>query len=300
MIEFIQVHKALAGTPVLRGLAFRVQAGEVYGLLGPNGCGKSTAINLLCGLLDPDHGEVRLAGRPADPAARRALGAAPQEIALYRDLTCAENLRFFGEVHGVPRERLAARVRELLARFGLDHFPRATASSLSGGWQRRLNLAAALVHSPAALVLDEPTAALDMAARHELWQLIEQLRGQGLALLLTTHHLDEAERLCDRIGIMRDGAILAEGTAPALLARVPAAQVALAEASDEALLEERATALGWQVRRYAGRLGLLQPEALSLRQTVDLLEGLDLTSLALHPVRLEHAYLEILACPAEN
>ena len=296
MIEFRRAEKGFAGAPVLRGLDFRVGPGEVYGLLGPNGCGKSTAINLLCGLLDPDRGEVLVQGRPADAAARRRIGFAPQEIALYRDLTCAENLRFFGEVYGVPRDRLRARVQELLDRFGLSRFPAIPASALSGGWQRRLNLAVALVHSPAALVLDEPTAAVDIAARHELWQLIEQLRGQ--ALLLTTHHLDEAERLCDRIGIMQDGAIRAEGSAEELLRRVPAAQVALVEAprqSEEDRVQARAAALGWPVRRYAGRLGLLQPSPLSLRQTVDLLEGLDITSLSLQPVRLEHAYLEVLA-----
>jgi ABC-2 type transport system ATP-binding protein len=301
MIEFREVAKGFAGVPVLRGLSFRVEPGEVYGLLGPNGCGKSTAINLLSGLLDPDQGHVLVAGRPADASARRAIGAAPQEIALYRDLTCAENLRFFGEIHGVPRERLALRVQELLDIFALSRFPTSPADALSGGWQRRLNLAAALVHSPSILVLDEPTAAVDIAARHELWQLIEQLRGQGMALLLTTHHLDEAERLCSRIGIMQDGKILAEGTAEELLRRVAAAQVALVEARDEARVETRAAALGWPTRRYAGRLGLLQPELLSLRQTVDALEGADITSLSLQPVRLEHAYLEILgeAAPAK-
>jgi len=180
-------------------------------LLGPNGSGKSTAINILCDLLDADAGTVEIAGKPASLNARTAVGVYPQEIALYRDLYPAENLRFFCELYGLARSDATRRVGELMRLFGLERFARTPVSALSGGWQRRVHIAVALVHSPRLLVLDEPTAGLDVEARQELWRTIELLKKHGMTIMLTTHHLDEAEHLCSRIGIMKNGLIAHEG-----------------------------------------------------------------------------------------
>jgi ABC-2 type transport system ATP-binding protein len=254
-LRFHSIRKSFADRVVLDGLSLTVESGEVYDLLGPNGCGKSTAINILSNLLDPDAGTVEVAGQAVSGNARRFVGVCPQEIALYRDLRPAENLRFFAELYGLARAERVRRVAELMQLFGLERYARTPIGALSGGWQRRVNIAVALVHSPAILVLDEPTSAVDVEARHDLWQMIEKLRGGGTTILLTTHHLDEAERLCSRVGIMKDGRVAKEGSVAELLALVPGQAVALIESADEEAVARRAVELGWALRRYAGRLG---------------------------------------------
>lgn len=293
-LRFADVHKSFAGKPVLRGLDFSVGEAEVYALLGPNGSGKSTAINILCNLLDADAGTVEIAGKPARLVAKSAVGLCPQEIALYRDLYPPENLRFFCDIFGLPKIEAARRVASLVELFGLERFARTRVSALSGGWQRRVNIAVALVHSPSVLVLDEPTAGLDVEARQELWQTIELLKTQGMTILLTTHHLDEAEHLCSRIAIMKDGRVAHEGTISQLLALVPAKAVALVEAPDPELVQARAMQLGWGVRHYAGRLACLLPQQVSLEQVVQALSGTGVSSVGMQRVSLEHAYLEAM------
>jgi ABC-2 type transport system ATP-binding protein len=287
------VEKAFGTRRVLDGFSLSVEPGEVYGLLGPNGCGKSTAINMLANLLDPDRGVVEIAGEPPSRGAKRNLGLCPQEIALYRDLYPAENLRFFAEIHGLSRAAVTKRVAELMHLFELQQFATTPVRSLSGGWQRRLNIAVALVHSPAILVLDEPTSAVDLEARHDLWKMIESLRNSRITVLLTTHHLDEAERLCSRIGIMKDGRIAREGTVEELLALVPGQAVALVESPNERALVARAEKLGWVVRHYASRLACLLPRQVSLKSVVEALADVEVSAVSLQRVTLEHAYLEI-------
>src|SRR5262249_2996182 len=201
------------------------------------------------------------------------VGICPQEIALYRDLYPRENLFFFCELYGSARGDAIRRVTELMRLFGLERFARTPVAALSGGWQRRLNFAVALVHSPSLLVLDEPTAGLDVEARQELWRIIELLKKQGMTILLTTHHLDEAEHLCTRIGIMRAGRIAREGTIPQLLSLVPARAIALIEASDADTVRARAAEAGWNTRDYAGRIACLLPRQVSLEEVVRPLSG---------------------------
>lgn len=292
-ISFHNVSKSFAGRKVLDRLSFSVDQAEVYGLLGPNGCGKSTAINILCNLLDADEGTVQINGSPAGEAGRM-LGFCPQEIALYRDLTPAENLAFYARIYGLSAADGKRRVGELSSLFGLGSYARTPVGALSGGWQRRVSIAAALVHKPDVVILDEPTAAVDLAARHELWQLLEMLRESGTTILLTTHHLDEAERLCSRIAIMNNGRIAREGTISELLAAVPARMISTIDGGDRQAVVSRATELGWGVRHYAGRIACLLPKEATLQEVVTALAGLDIAGVNLQRVCLEHAFLEVM------
>jgi ABC-2 type transport system ATP-binding protein len=294
MVRFDRVCKSFAGKRVLDELSLTVDKGEVYGLLGPNGCGKSTAINILCNLLDPDMGTVRVMGQESSDDAARLIGLCPQEIALYRDLHPNETLRFFGQIHGLSAVEREKRVSDLIQLFGLEQFARTPVGVLSGGWQRRVNIAVALVHSPGVLILDEPTSAVDLEARHELWRLIEVLKGSGTTILLTTHHLDEAERLCSRIGIMKDGRIATEGSVAELIALVPGRQVALIDTTEEGAVFERAAEHGWGIRHYAGKIACLLPKEESLRSVVDAFDGIDVSAVSLQRVSLEHAFLEVI------
>jgi ABC-2 type transport system ATP-binding protein len=284
------VRKAFAGRVVLDGLDLQVEAGEVFGLLGPNGSGKSTAINILCGLLQADAGEVRL----GQGDAATLLGVCPQEIALYGDLDAGENLDFFARIHGLGRAARRARVDRLVAELGLGPHARTPVRALSGGLQRRVNIGVALVQDPAVLILDEPTAGLDVEARHELWRVLDALRHRGMTILLSTHHLDEAERLCSHVGILQAGRIVRSGTVAQLLALVPAQAIAMVETDQENALAARAAALGWGLRRYGGRVACLLPQPLGLHEAVDLLRGIEVRSIAMQAVTLEHAYLEAL------
>lgn len=293
VICFNRVSKSYGGRKVLDRLSFSVGRAEVYGLLGPNGCGKSTAINILCNLLDPDDGAVQI-GDAASGNTKRSIGYCPQEIALYRDLLPAENLRFFARIYGLSGSDMNRRVAGLTRMFGLDRYERTPVGSLSGGWQRRVSIAVALIHEPEIVILDEPTSAVDLEARHELWQLIEQLRDSGTTVLLTTHHLDEAERLCSRIGIMKDGCIAKEGSVAELLAVVPARMVAVIDTVEDSEIAGRSEELGWQVRRYAGKTACLIPHEISLKSVVDAFAGIELSGVNLQKVSLEHAFLEVL------
>jgi ABC-2 type transport system ATP-binding protein len=214
------VRKSFADIHAVRGVSFEVRPGEVFGLLGPNGAGKSTTIAMAVGLLEPDAGAARLGERsPADPEARRGLGLAPQALALYDDLSGEENVCFFGRLYGLRGQRLRDRARRVLELVGLADRARDRAKVYSGGMKRRLNLAAAIVHDPAVLLLDEPTAGVDPQSRTNILDLVRSLAGEGKAVLYTTHYMEEAQRLCARVGIMDRGVMLDSGDVPALVAR---------------------------------------------------------------------------------
>jgi ABC-2 type transport system ATP-binding protein len=285
---------------VLQGLDLAVEPGETVGLLGPNGCGKSTTLNVVCGLLQADAGQVLIDGQPVSPRTAALVGFCPQDSALYRDLLPAENLDFFARLYGLSAVRRRSRVDALMHRFGLLPHAATRAGRLSSGWQQRLSLAVALVHAPRLLLLDEPSSAVDVAARQALWTLIDGLRASGTTILLTTHQLPEAERLCSRVALMREGRIAAGGSVAELLGRVPAQAVAELQTADEPATLQRAAALGWVVRRYGGRLCCLLPQAATLREVVEALDGVGVVAVSVQPVNLEHAYLEILQPPAKR
>jgi ABC-2 type transport system ATP-binding protein len=293
MLRIERLTKTYGDRPVLRGLSLSLRPGEVYGLLGPNGAGKSTTINILGRLLEPDAGDVWLGDRPLARAPRQWLGIAPQENLLYKSLTCAENLDFFASLYGLGRADRTRQVAACLAAVGLSDRACSPVDTLSGGMQRRLNVAIALVHRPKLVILDEPTAGLDLEARYELWAKIRSLKQQGMTVLLTTHLLDEAERLCDRVGILHQGTIAAEGTLDELRSRIPAVELVRVTTTDPAGTIARARSLGWDWREVGGELVLWLPESLSLPVLLDRLADLPIDGLARQPVGLETVYWEV-------
>lgn len=215
------LRKSFAGREVVAGLGFSLQRGECYGLLGPNGAGKTTTLRCCLGLTTPDAGTIRLVDEPVPARAREArarVGVVPQFDNLDPDFSIAENLQVFGRYFGLGDAETRRRIPDLLEFAGLAGKENAPLSSLSGGMKRRLTLARALINDPDLLLLDEPTTGLDPQARHLIWERLKRLMQQGKTILLTTHFMDEAERLCHRLAILDAGRIVAEGAPHQLIA----------------------------------------------------------------------------------
>ena len=216
------LRKRYGGDEVVAGVDFEVRPGECFGLLGPNGAGKTTTLKLSLGLIDPDGGEIRLLGRQVPREAREArrrVGVVPQFDNLDPDFTASENLRVFGRYFDLGRQEIEARIPQLLEFAGLGGRGEAKIQALSGGMRRRLTLARALVNDPQVVFMDEPTTGLDPQARHLIWERLKRLKQQGKTLLLTTHFMEEAERLCSRLLIMDRGRIIALGSPRELIAQ---------------------------------------------------------------------------------
>ncbi|MBE9063322.1 ABC transporter ATP-binding protein [cf. Phormidesmis sp. LEGE 11477] len=293
MLKITRLSKRFGERPVLNELSLSLQPGEVYGLLGPNGAGKTTALNLLCGLLQPDSGEILVQGQPVGQATKRAVGVMPQQNLLYQSLTCAENLDFIARIYGLDKQETKQRVRICLASVNLLDRADTVVGDLSGGMQRRLSLAAAIIHQPKLVVLDEPSTGLDIEARYEVWELIRSLKQQGVTVLLTTHLLDEVERLCDRIGIIKQGKLLAEGTLDYLRQRIPAKEVVMIDTEDEIGAIARGQSYGFTPRRYGRDLAFWVPELLELPDLIQRFSGLPINSISRHAIGLDHIYLEV-------
>jgi lipooligosaccharide transport system ATP-binding protein len=222
-MSVLSVHalrKAYDATEVVAGIDLAVEPGECFGLLGPNGAGKTTTLKLCLGLIAPDAGKIELIGEPVPRRAREArvkVGVVPQFDNLDPDFTVAENLLVYGRYFGMSPRSVQARIPELLEFAGLSGRADARINTLSGGMKRRLTLARALVNDPQLLFLDEPTTGLDPQARHLIWERLRRLTQEGKTLVLTTHFMEEAERLCKRLAIMDRGKIIAQGSPPALV-----------------------------------------------------------------------------------
>lgn len=297
MLEVRKICKSYEKRQVLEDLSFSIQSGEVYGLLGPNGAGKTTTISILCGLIRADHGTITMNGQNLSPATRSLIGVAPQENIFYKSLTCEENLRFFGRLYGLSGEVCRKQAKYCLELVGLSDRAKSIAETLSGGMQRRLSMAIALVHRPQLVVLDEPTTGLDIEARYEIWELIRNLSSQDTAILLTTHILDEAERLCQRIGIIKQGSLLAEGTLEELRKYVPAQEIAIICTPTEDLAIARAVKLGFEYRQYGRELALWLPKVMELKEILEHFDGIVIDSIMRQPVRLENIYVEVTQNP---
>lgn len=220
MLSLVDLRKSFGPLLAVDGLSLEVHRGEVFGLLGPNGAGKSTTIGMAVGLITPDSGRVTVngAGRPTDAEVRRHIGVAPQSLALYDDLSGEENVRFFGRIFGLSGEQLRRRCDAVLDLVGLLPRKKDWVKGYSGGMKRRLNFAVALIHDPPMLLLDEPTAGVDPQSRNNILDLVRTLAQQGKTIVYTTHYMEEASRLCTRVGIMDQGRLLALGTVPELVA----------------------------------------------------------------------------------
>ncbi|NJR64345.1 MAG: ABC transporter ATP-binding protein [Leptolyngbyaceae cyanobacterium CRU_2_3] len=293
MLRIEKLNKGYGDRSVLQDLSLAIAPGEIYGLLGPNGAGKTTTINIICNLLKADGGIVEINGQPISRDTQRLIGIAPQENLLYRSLTCAENLDFFARLYGLSRSARLKQIRYCLEAVNLSDRAHSPAETLSGGMQRRLSMAIALVHQPQLVILDEPTTGLDIESRYEIWDLIRQLRHQGITVLLTTHLLEEAERLCQRIGILKGGTMLAEGTLSELQNCVPAVEIAIVKTPAEEDAIACAQSHGFQFRRYGSDLAFWLPQALELPQILACFQGIPLDSICRQPVRLEHIYMEV-------
>jgi ABC-2 type transport system ATP-binding protein len=223
VLECQGLRKRFGELEAVRGISFTIAEGETYGLLGPNGAGKTTTISMACGLLEPDAGDVVVAGRPLTTRSvepKAAIGYVPQELAIYPDLNARENLGFFARLYGLSGADTERRVAEVLDVIGLADRAGEQTKNFSGGMQRRLNIGIGLLHRPRLLILDEPTVGVDPQSRNAILESVEQLAGAGMAVLYTTHYMEEAERLCDRIGIVDQGELKAEGTRRELVALV--------------------------------------------------------------------------------
>ena len=211
-LEVVSLVKRFGPVMAVDGVSLELRGGECLGLLGPNGAGKSTLIRGIVGRVIPDTGSISVFGFPANTSeARAALGWVPQELALYPRLTCRENLAAFGRYHGLSGGKLAESVAWCLDWAALDDRAGELAKNLSGGMKRRLNMAAGIIHRPRVVLMDEPTVGVDPQSRNRIFEMIETLRGEGAAIIYTTHYMEEAERLCDRVAIIDHGRIIAQG-----------------------------------------------------------------------------------------
>lgn len=199
------------------GVSFSISHGQTYGLLGPNGAGKTTTISMIAGLLTPDSGTVSVLGEPLTGSRKSLIGLVPQDIALYPDLSALENLQFFGKLQNLSGSPLKNRIAEVLDVVGLAERAKDRIETYSGGMKRRANIAVGLLHEPSLLILDEPTVGVDPQSRNSILEAVEELGGAGMAVLYTTHYMEEAERLCDRIGIIDSGRLMVEGTREELI-----------------------------------------------------------------------------------
>lgn len=218
MIEIRKLKKSYGDLQAVDGLTIDIEKGETLGLLGPNGAGKTTAISMMIGLLEPTSGSVMIDGdSPTQPATRTKIGLAPQALSLYEELTARENLDFFGRLYNLAGNKLKSRIQWAFEFAGLADRANDRVGTFSGGMKRRLNLACAIIHEPDVVLMDEPTVGVDPHSRNHLFDCIESLQKDGLTIIYTTHYMNEAQRLCDRVAILDHGKLLALDTVDGLI-----------------------------------------------------------------------------------
>ena len=215
MISVSNLRKTYDNVEALKGISFHIREGEFYGLLGPNGAGKTTTISIMSTIVEPGEGSVSIAGhdlKKQPVECKKIIGVVPQEIALYEELSAYENLMFWGGLYNVPTASLKSHIADTLQVFGLYDRRGDKVKTYSGGMKRRINIASALLHQPKVLFMDEPTVGIDPQSRNLIFEVVERLHSEGMTIVYTTHYMEEAERFCDRIGIIDNGRIIAQGT----------------------------------------------------------------------------------------
>jgi linearmycin/streptolysin S transport system ATP-binding protein len=302
MIQVQELSKRFGNIEAVQRISFEVAEGEIYGLLGPNGAGKTTTLSMLSGLLAPDAGTVTIGGLDlaADPMGVKAmLGVVPQETALYEDLTGRENVRFWGGLYGVGGADLDRAVTRVLAHVGLEKTADRRVKTYSGGMKRRLNLSLGLVHGPRVVLLDEPTVGIDPQARLNILDVVREIAGAGTTVLYTTHYLEEAERLCDRIAIMDHGRILAEGTLEDLKQLVGEAEVVTVRGSfDQAGARKQLESLDGVVVVSGDEEGLVLSVGGGSASSARLLEalfggGISVEGVSIQPPSLQGLFIKL-------
>ena len=293
VLEVRALRKSFGALEVVRGVDLAVAPGECFGLLGPNGAGKTTTLRLCLGLIAPDAGDIELLGEPVPRRAREArlrIGVVPQSDNLDHDFTVAENLLVYGRYFGLPPREVRARTGPLLEFAGLTGREGAKINTLSGGMKRRLTLARALVNDPQVLFLDEPTTGLDPQARHLIWERMRRLTMQGKTLILTTHFMEEAERLCQRLAIMDHGRIIASGSPRELIAQHIEPQVVEAHGPGVEAWMERAKGVAARVERVGDTVFCYSENSKPLLKS---LEGQDELGYLHRPASLEDVFLKL-------
>jgi ABC-2 type transport system ATP-binding protein len=296
VLEAKGLRKRFGNLVAVDRVSFSVAGGSCLGLLGPNGAGKTTTVSMVAGVLTPDEGEVRIDGAvlrgDADPR-KRKIGLVPQELALYEELTADDNLRFFGALYGLAAADLSRAIGEALRLVGLGDRARDRVRTFSGGMKRRLNLAAAVLHDPDLLILDEPTVGVDPQSRSAIFDNLTTLKARGKGIIYTTHYMEEAERLCDRIVIMDHGKVVADDTMRGLAARMPARRrlaIEVAGTVDGEWLAELAKRPGVEAATTAA--GVVSVDLTDLSLSGDVLSWLRDRGLRIEHVATERADLE--------
>jgi ABC-2 type transport system ATP-binding protein len=292
------VAKSFAGRKALDGVTVEVRPAEILGLLGPNGAGKTTLVRSVAGRALPDAGALRVFGfSPSDPASRSVRGWVPQEIALYPLLTPRENLWTFGRYQGLDGSLLGDAIGSSLEWIGLADRADERTERLSGGMKRRLNIAAGTIHGPRLLLLDEPTVGVDPQSRERIYTMIDELRRRGVSVLYTTHYMEEAERLCDRIAIIDHGRIIAAGTKEELVRRTVGTRQAVTVVTDRPVsprLGEALAKIGATVDGSKVQFSVEDPPR-QIRQLLEIFhaENAEIHDLILKSVTLEQVFLHL-------
>lgn len=266
MITVERLRKSFGSLVAVDDVSFTIRSGEIFGLLGPNGAGKTTCINMICGVLKPDGGRIVIGGRDIwldAKTVKRSLGVVPQEIAVYEDISARDNLNFWGSLYGLSGSKLRSRVDESLTRVGLSDRAGAKVKEFSGGMKRRLNLCMGLLHRPSVLLLDEPTVGIDPQARLNILEVVREVAAAGTTVLYTTHYMEEAQDLCDRIAIIDHGKILTTGSLDELTRLAGEAEVLRLTGpfQDPAIRDRLSTVSGVRVLKADDRVAVLSVDA---------------------------------------